>query len=461
MLPVVSGGETETARTMLFEAIDGEPLYEVARTPHVTVHDAVSTAREDGFDALQALPVGALLDRIATAGQLFIDEGAPAASSTTSCVSFDRYQRSVVKATGLPAGWVRTSSHWLAFGLRHAAESLRAQSPTGALDVYDDPAYTRESDVGLAFTPRVRVLGGMMPSNDPAVYAWPALALAMKIPIVLRPSDRDPLTAIRLARALRGAGVPESAVHVLPGDRSIGKTVCRETDHAIAFGTEDAVGPFRTEPSVETYGPGRSIAILARKPTEQELDSLARGVLRSAGRACYCLTRIVATGECNGDVLAKRLARRVTELSGPTYGSLIDEQATVPGFAPDTAEQVTNAIRRIPGQDVTAAYCEQRLVERDGIARLRPTVFRTDTLVPELPFQFAGVTDRESDAVVPPDGAYLAVVVGSDDLERTLVRSPAIANVYGGRYPASVDLRETHETYLTSFLYRTTTYDPS
>lgn len=461
MLPVVSNGETETARIMTLETIDGESLCNVARTPRVSVHNAVETAQTDGFEALRTMPVRALLDRISTAGQLFIGEGAPAATLTPPHAPFDRYQRSVVEATGLPAGWVRTSAHWLAFGLRHAAESLRAQSPTGDLDIYDDPVYTRETDVGLAFIPRVRVLGGMMPSNDPAVYAWPILALAMKIPIVLRPSDRDPLTAVRLARALRSAGVPESAVHVLPGDHSIGETVCHETDHAMAFGTEEAVGSFRTDPSIETYGPGKSVAILARDPTDRELDSLARGVLRSGGRACFCLTRLVATAECDVNTLAERLARRVTALSEPAHDVLLDERTAVPGFSPSTADEVTGAVRNIPGRDVTAAYREGCLTERNGIARLRPTVLQTDTLVPELPFQFAGVTERKPDAVVPPDGAYLAVVIGSDELERTLVRSPTIANVYGGRYPASVDLRETHETYLASFLYRTKTYDPS
>lgn len=462
MLPVVSGTESETIRSTSLKGIDGDPLREVARTPRVSVHDAVTTARKDGFEALQAIPARELLDRIAMAGQLFLGAGAPAKDHRTDSVPFEQYQRCVVSATGLPAGWVRTSAHWLAFGLRHAAESLRAQSPTGGLHVYDEPAYIRETDVGLAFAPRVRVLGAMMPSNDPAVYAWPSLALAMKVPIVLRPSDRDPVTAVRLARALRSAGIPDPAVHVLPGDRSVGETVCRKADHAMVFGTEATVTAFRDDPSVETYGPGKSVAVLARDPTSDELDTLARGMTRAGGRACFCLTRVVATADCDADALADRLARRVTHINGAACGSLVDERTGVPGFAVDTADQLDHTVATRSGTDVTADYRGDRIVEQNGIARLRPTVLRTDELVPELPFPFAGVTDREQNALpVCLDGAYLAVVIGSDDLERWLVRSPAIKKVYGGRYPATVDLRETHETYLASFLYQTTTYDPS
>lgn len=463
MLPAISGTERETIRSASVEALDGTALCAVARTPRVRVHDAVATARNEGFEALRSTPVRDLLDRVASAGQLFVGEGAPASGRSGELIPFERYQRNVVEATGLPAGWVRTSAHWLAFGLRHAAESLRAQSPTGDLDVYDEPAYVRETDVGLAFAPRVRALGAMMPANDPTVYAWLALALAMKVPIVLRPSDRDPFTAVRLGRALRVAGVPAPAVHVLPGDRSVGEAVCREGDHAMAFGGEDALASFRNDPSVERYGPGESVALLARDPTDDELDTLARGVCRAGGRACFCLTRVVATKECDVDSLADRLARRIANVDtgGPRCGSLTDERTGVPGFAPEDADRLDDAVASLPGTDVTAEYRGDRLLERDGVSRLRPTVLRTDELVPELPFQFAGITERGRDALPGClDDAYLAVAIGGDGLERELVRSPAVRKVYGGRYPAAVDLRETHETFLTSFLYETTTYDP-
>jgi len=373
----------------------------------------------------------------------------------------------------LPAGWVANAGHWLAVGLRHAAESLRAQSPTGGLDVYDDPEYARESTVGLAFAPRVRVLGASMPANDPTVYAWPALALAMKVPIVVRPSDRDPFTAVRLARCLVAAGVPASAVHVLPGDRAVGERIVREADHALAFGSDAAVDPFRGDPTVEAYGPGESVAVVGREPTPGELDSLARGVVRSGGRACFDLTRAVATGDCDADALARELAER---LADATVGPLHDTATDVPGFVDgDDATGIDDRVADLPGTDVTARFRddgEERLVAPDdgedpttslddGAALLRPTVLRTPALVPELPFPFVGVTERDREALPDClDGAYLGVVVGDAAVEERFVRSPAIRKVYAGRYPATVDLRETHETYLAEFCYETTTYDP-
>jgi len=456
-VPLVSEGETGTVRTHDLEGIGG-PVAEVARAPRVSVRDAIEGARTEGFDALQSMPVRELLDVLADASLRFEGVGL-AAGEDGPGGDAGQYERRVARATGLPVGWVRVSVHWLAHGARHAAEALRAQSPTGGLDVYDDPSYTRERNVGLAFAPRVRVLGAVMPGNDPAVCAWPVMALAMKIPVVLRPSDRDPFTAVRLARALLDAGLPPAAIHVLPGDREVGRTLAREADHAMVFGDEATTEPYRDDPTVEAYGPGNSVAVVGRQPSERQLDTLARGILRAGGRTCFNLTRVVATGDCDPDALAGALARRVL---GARTGRVTDPATDVPAFPdPEVAERVDDRVATLGG-DVTAALRDgPRRVERDGAAVLRPTVLRAAGTVPELPFPFAAVTRRETPDV-PEDieRAYLGVCVGAEDVERRFVRSPRVRKVYAGQYPAAVDLRETHEEYPASFLYETTTYDP-
>ncbi|MFB6309246.1 MAG: aldehyde dehydrogenase family protein [Haloarculaceae archaeon] len=455
-LPLVSAGERETIETTAVSGIGG-PVVAVSTARRVHVHDAVETAREEGFDALSEMPIRELLDRIADAGRRFEGIGPDSGLAPVA-----EYERRVARATGLPVGWVHTSAHWLGYGLRHAAESLRAQSPTGALDVYDDPAYTRERNVGLAFAPRIRVLGGVMPGNDPAVYAWPALAVAMKIPVVLRPSRRDPFTAVRLARALLAAGVPASAVHVLPGPREVGSTVVREADHALVFGDESATGEHRDDPAVETYGPGRSVAVVAREPTDRQLDSLARGITRAGGRTCFNLTRIVAVDECDPDALADDLAASVADV---TDGPPTDPETDVPAFPDRERARRIDERADAAGRDVTAQYRDgPRYAEFDDHARLAPTVVRTESLVEELPFPFAGVTSRDPDRpralLGELDGAYLGVAIG-EEYERAMARSPRVRKVYGGTYPAAVDLRETHETFLVDFCYERTTYDPS
>lgn len=444
-------GETETLRTETLSGVDG-PVAHLPRAPRVSVREAVETAREEGFSALQSMPVRDLLDILREASLRFEGVGPPGTDPGA-------YRRQVTRATGMPVGWVRVSAHWLAYGLRHAAETLRAQSPTGGLDVYDDPTYTRERNVGLAFAPRARVLGALMPGNDPGVYAWPILALAMKVPVVVRPSDRDPFTPIRLARALFAAGLPRSAFHVLPGERAIGETLLRAADHGMAFGGDRVADRFGDDPTVETYGPGNSVAVLARDPTGEELDSLARGVVRAGGRTCYNLTRIVATGACDADALAADLAARV---AGATVGPVGSEETDVPVFPDADRARRVDDLAGTAGEDVTARHRDgPRLIETDDGPVVRPTVVRSAGLVDELPAPFAGVTRLPIGAIPEELGrSYLGVSIGDEDIERRLVRSPRVRKLYGGRYPAAVDLRETHEEFLAEFLYDRTTYDP-
>jgi len=457
-VPTVSGGERAALETVACEGVGGR-LATVARTPAVVARDAIDTARTEGFDALAALPVRELLARLADAGRRFEDLG----PGTAGLENRDSYLERVARATGYPVGWAGVSAHWLGYGLRHAGEALRAQSPTGGLAVYDDGTYVRERDVGLMFTPRVRCLGCAMPGNDPAAYAWPLLALAMKLPVLIRPSDRDPFTPLRLARALRAAGVPESAVHVLPGERSLGDVLVRESDHGLAFGGADAVAPYRDDPAVQAYGPGRSLAVVGREPTDADVDTLARGVVRAGGRTCFNLSRVVAVGDCDPDALADRLAERLLERT--TTGSVLEPATDLPAFPNrERGEQVAAAADR--GEDVTARHRQgsRRWSDDEGV-RLGPTVVRVEESPPELPFPFVGVTGRSVgeprafvDALAP---AYLGVVLGAPAVERAMARSPTVRKVYGGRYPASVDLRETHEEYLTAVCYETTTYDPA
>jgi hypothetical protein len=238
-------------------------------------------------------------------------------------------------------------------------------------------------------------------------------------------------------------------------------TVATRADHALVFGGTDTTARYRDDPAVETYGPGRSVAVLARRPTDRELDTLARGVVRAGGRTCFNLTRIVAVADCDADELAAALAERV---ACATDGPVTEPATDVPSFPDaDRARRIDDLAAA--GRDVTAPCREgPRLRDHGDHARLAPTVVRTGEFVGELPFQFAGVTARSPSSPTilfrSLDGAYLGVAIG-EDYEAAMARSPHVRKAYGGAYPASVDLRETHETFLADFCYTTTTYDPA
>jgi acyl-CoA reductase-like NAD-dependent aldehyde dehydrogenase len=85
--------------------------------------------------------------------------------------------------------------------------------------VYDEIAPTPDSALALITREPVGVVGVIVPWNYPMIMAaWklgPALAAGNSV--VLKPSEKSPLTALRLAELAVEAGVPPGVFNVVPG----------------------------------------------------------------------------------------------------------------------------------------------------------------------------------------------------------------------------------------------------
>ena len=85
--------------------------------------------------------------------------------------------------------------------------------------VYDEIAPTAETALALITREPVGVVGVIVPWNYPMIMAaWKiAPALAAGNSVVLKPSEKSPLTALRLADLALEAGIPAGVFNVLPG----------------------------------------------------------------------------------------------------------------------------------------------------------------------------------------------------------------------------------------------------
>jgi 4-guanidinobutyraldehyde dehydrogenase/NAD-dependent aldehyde dehydrogenase len=124
-------------------------------------------------------------------------------------------------ATNWPAG---IAGHGQA-GQRRAQRRPGRDHPlhgwTGeALDkVYGEVAPTGQDELGLVTREPLGVVGAIVPWNFPLLMAtWKiAPALAMGNSVVLKPSEKSPLTAMRLAELAIEAGIPAGVFNVVPG----------------------------------------------------------------------------------------------------------------------------------------------------------------------------------------------------------------------------------------------------
>jgi gamma-glutamyl-gamma-aminobutyraldehyde dehydrogenase/4-guanidinobutyraldehyde dehydrogenase/NAD-dependent aldehyde dehydrogenase len=106
----------------------------------------------------------------------------------------------------------------LSVDVKSSADCLRWYGE--AIDkVYDEIAPTAESSLALVTREPVGVVAAIVPWNYPMIMAaWkigPALAAGNSV--VLKPSEKSPLTALRLAEIALEAGLPPGVFNVLPG----------------------------------------------------------------------------------------------------------------------------------------------------------------------------------------------------------------------------------------------------
>jgi 4-guanidinobutyraldehyde dehydrogenase/NAD-dependent aldehyde dehydrogenase len=85
--------------------------------------------------------------------------------------------------------------------------------------IYDEIAPTAENSLALITREPVGVVAAIVPWNYPMIMAaWKiAPALAAGNSVILKPSEKSPLTALRLAEIGVAAGIPPGVFNVLPG----------------------------------------------------------------------------------------------------------------------------------------------------------------------------------------------------------------------------------------------------
>ena len=149
-------------------------------------------------------------------------------------------------------------------------------------------------------------------------------ALAAGNAVVAKPAEQTPLIAAEAVRALHQAGVPTSALHLLPGDGKVGAAlvadprvagvaftgsteVARAIDRALAA-KEAAIVPL----IAETGGINPMIVDATALP-EQVTDDVMTSAFRSAGQRCSAL-RLLCLQEDVAEPIVEMIAGAAREL---------------------------------------------------------------------------------------------------------------------------------------------------
>jgi len=319
------------------------------------------------------------------------------------------------------------------------AASVRCMNWTGeAIDkVYDEVAPTGRDELGLVTREPLGVVGAIVPWNFPMLMAaWKiAPALAMGHSVVLKASEKAPLTAIRLAELAIEAGIPPGVFNVLPGfGKGAGEPLALHMDvDGLVFTGSTAVGKFLLECAgrsnmkrayMECGGKSPNLVFADAPNLRAAADAAASGIFYNQGEVCTAASRLLVQRSIKDEFLAmvveagKRMQPQHPFEPGAAMGAMVDA---------GQMDRVLGYIAKGRDEGATLALGGERVLTDTGGFYIEPTIFsdvahdatisREEIFGPVL----AAITfDTEEEALrIANDSPYgLAAGVWTSDLSR-------------------------------------------
>ncbi|MFT4215060.1 MAG: aldehyde dehydrogenase family protein [Microbacterium sp.] len=197
--------------------------------------------------------------------------------------------------------------------------------------------------------PVAAILPWNFPIMEVAYKAAPALAAGC--PVIVKPAEDTPLTALRIAGILQEAGVPDGVVSVLTGDGEVGAALTRHPGIAkITFTGSTEVGRIVAHAAADDFT-RVTLELGGKSPNivfgDADLDAAVLTAMRASfghsGQMCTAGSRLLVQRSILGE-MTDRLAAAVRKVpvgdglaGGITVGPLVSEAQR---------ERVTGYIRR-------------------------------------------------------------------------------------------------------------------
>ncbi|MDF2488355.1 MAG: aldehyde dehydrogenase [Pseudomonas sp.] len=265
-----------------------------------------------------------------------------------------------------------------------AAGALRWNAE--AIDkVYDEVAPTPHDQLGLVTREPVGVVAAIVPWNFPLLMAsWklgPALATGNSV--VLKPSEKSPLTAIRIAQLAIEAGIPAGVLNVLPGyGHTVGKALALHMDvDTLVFTGSTKIAKqlmiYAGESNMkrvwlEAGGKSPNIVFADAPDLQAAAEAAASAIAFNQGEVCTAGSRLLV----ERSIKDRFLPMVVEALKSWKPGNPLDPSTTV-GALVDT-QQMNTVLSYIEAGHSDGAKLligGKRILEETGGTYVEPTIF--------------------------------------------------------------------------------------
>ena len=440
----------------------GEPL---ARISQCNAGLIKRDLRRQGKAAekLRVLSSEQLLDICKRAGDLFLHAELPLNGDGDSQTA-DQYISTLSQTSGLPHVLVRRNMQkiFTVFdGMHGILNGLMRGMDAGVVET----GFGEHSGIPVHYSPTTNALGVVLPSNSPGVNSIWMPAIALGVPVVLKPGREEPWTPLRIMQAFIAAGCPAEAFSFYPTDHEGSGVLLERCGRSLLFGDAAVTDAYAKDARVQIHGPGRSKVLIGEDEIEnwqRHLPALLDSVAANGGRSCINASSILVPS--HGDEIAAAMAERLTS-HAPRDPA--DDDATLSAFANRKFAEfidakITADVAAGGATDVTAAHRDRPRAQEHGSAPyLLPTIVRCDSIEhplakTEFLFPFASVVEVAHDQMVEAMGPSLVVTAITKDpqLIDALTRSPNVDRLNLGPVPTShVEWDQPHEGNLFEFLY--------
>lgn len=251
--------------------------------------------------------------------------------------------------------------------------------------VYGEVAPTGPDELGLVTREPLGVIGAIVPWNFPLLMAsWKlAPALAMGNSVVLKPSEKSPLTALRLAELAMEAGLPPGVLNVLPGyGGEAGEPLARHMDvDGLVFTGSTAVGKHllvcagqsnMKRAYMECGGKSPNLVFADAPDLDKAAQAAASGIFFNQGEVCTAASRLLVQRSIKDEFVA-RVAKFGRDMQprhplepGAPMGAMVDEGQT---------KRVLDYIAKGRKEGARVVIGGDRLATVDGGCYVAPTIF--------------------------------------------------------------------------------------
>jgi acyl-CoA reductase-like NAD-dependent aldehyde dehydrogenase len=439
----------------------GEPIARLSQANTGLIGRDLIRLEAEG-NPLARLTVNELIGICGRAAKAFMNADLPVGKDSQGP---DEFIRCLSASTGMPYSHCARNMEKVGSVLEKMDEILRGLT-RGLEPSIIDSGYGLQNDAWMSYFPLCQCLGAVLPNNSPGVHSLWIPAIAMRVPLMMKPGGQEPWTPYRIIQALVASGCPPEAFGYYPAGHEGGTEILRRCGRSMVFGGAATTEPWVGDPRVEIHGPGYSKVILGEDSAdrwEEHLDVMTTSILANGGRSCINASAVWTPrhGKAIADALGSRLSK-VEAVSAESSEAQLAAFANV-RVAETISSTIDQGLNSGGAEDTTARYRGSgRLVHMESCAYLLPTIVWCGSpghplANREFLFPYASVVECRQADVLDAIGPTLVVTAITEEREfaDTLVQSRNVDRLNLGPIPTGeISWDQPHEGNLFEHLYR-------